>query len=868
MTSNEIRQTFLDFFASKGHTIVPSAPMVLKNDPTLMFTNAGMNPFKDIFLGNAPAEYPRVADTQKCLRVSGKHNDLDEVGHDTYHHTMFEMLGNWSFGDYFKEEAIAWAWELLTEVYRLDKDRIYVTVFEGDASENLDFDQEAYDFWKRHIAEDRILKGNKKDNFWEMGDQGPCGPCSEIHVDLRSDEERAQVDGKTLVNNDHPQVIEIWNNVFMQYNRSADKSLSLLPAKHVDTGMGFERLVRAIEGKNSNYDTDVFTPYIRETEKLSGLRYGENEKTDVAFRVIADHVRAVAFAIADGQLPSHTGAGYVIRRILRRAIRYGYSYLNFREPFIWKLVPVMGQNMGKTFPELINQREFIEKVIREEEASFLRTLEKGLSRLAVLMENASSDTLGGAEVFELYDTFGFPVDLTRLIAAEQNRQIDEEGFRSHLAAQKERSRKATQIKAGDWVEVRPYTQPEFVGYDRLESESRILRYRKVNDKGKELFHLVLDVTPFYAESGGQVGDAGVLESPNERLTVLDTQKENELIIHITAQAPENAEAVFVARPDANKRQLTADNHSATHLLHAALRSVLGAHVEQRGSLVNADMLRFDFSHPAKLTDEELETIEKLVNQKIRENIQRGEKRNVPIKEAQQMGAMALFGEKYGEEVRVITFDPNYSVELCGGIHVDYTGRIGFFKIISESSSAAGIRRIEALTADRAEAYVKDELGLLNELKSALKSNTNPLKQVESLQKELSELRKTLESYKAKEASAAIKDLLGNAREINGTRLVTARVNLDADTTKNVCFEWKRTQQNLVAVLGSVQDGKALLSVFVSDDLVEKGKNAVAIIREVAKEIQGGGGGQAFFATAGGKNPNGLDAAFAKAETLV
>lgn len=842
--------------------------MVLKNDPTLMFTNAGMNPFKDIFLGNAPAEHARVADTQKCLRVSGKHNDLEEVGHDTYHHTMFEMLGNWSFGDYFKEDAIAWAWELLTEVYKLDKDRIYVTVFEGDASENLDFDREAYDFWKKHIAEDRILKGNKKDNFWEMGDQGPCGPCSEIHIDLRPDAERAEVDGRTLVNNDHPQVIEIWNNVFMQYNRSADKSLSLLPAKHVDTGMGFERLVRAIEGKNSNYDTDVFTPYIRETENLSGLRYGETEKTDVAFRVVADHVRAVAFAIADGQLPSHTGAGYVIRRILRRAIRYGYSYLNFREPFIWKLVRVMAQNMGQTFPELITQRDFIEKVIREEEAGFLRTLEKGLTRLAVLIEKAENKTIPGTDVFELYDTFGFPVDLTRLIAAEQGVGIDEPGFEKALAEQKERSRKATQIKAGDWIEVRPYTQPEFVGYDRLESEANILRYRKVNVKGKDLYHIVLDVTPFYAESGGQVGDTGTLESANERIAVLDTQKENELIIHITAQAPENPEAVFTARPDAHKRQLTADNHSATHLLHAALRSVLGNHVEQRGSLVNADMLRFDFSHPAKMTEEELETVEKMVNQKIRENIQRGEKRNVPLKDAQQMGAMALFGEKYGNEVRVITFDPAYSVELCGGIHVDYTGRIGFFKITSEASVAAGIRRIEAVTADRAEAYVKEEIDTLNELKQALKSNNNPLKQVENLQKELADLRKTVESYKAKEASAAVKDLLQNTREVNGTRLLTARVNLDADAMKNVCFEWKREQRNLVAVLGNVVDGKALLAVFVSDDLVEKGKNAVNITREIAKEIQGGGGGQPFFATAGGKNPGGLDAAFAKTSDFI
>lgn len=868
MTSNQIRQAFLDFFASKGHTIVPSAPMVLKNDPTLMFTNAGMNPFKDIFLGNAPAEYARVADTQKCLRVSGKHNDLEEVGHDTYHHTMFEMLGNWSFGDYFKEEAIAWAWELLTEVYGLDKDRIYVTVFEGDPKENLEFDREAYDFWKRHIAEDRILKGNKKDNFWEMGEQGPCGPCSEIHIDLRTDEERARIDGKTLVNESHPEVVEIWNNVFMQYNRSADGSLSLLPARHVDTGMGFERLCMAMQGKRSNYDTDVFTPYIAETEKNSGLRYGDDPKADIAFRVIADHVRAVAFAIADGQLPSHTGAGYVIRRILRRAIRYGYSQLNFREPFIWKLVPVMARHMGETFPELVKQRDFIEKVIREEEAGFLRTLEKGLTRLAVLVEKAENRTIGGAEVFELYDTFGFPVDLTRLIAAEQGVDIDEAGFEKSLAAQKDRSRKATQIKAGDWVEVRPYRQPEFVGYDRPESESQILRYRQVNVKGRDLFHIVLDVTPFYAESGGQVGDTGVIESANERIAVLDTQKENELIIHITAQAPENPEAVFVARPDAYKRRLTADNHSATHLLHAALRNVLGTHVEQRGSLVNDESLRFDFSHPAKLTAAELDAVEKMVNRKIRENIQRGEKRNVPIKEAQSLGAMALFGEKYGDEVRVITFGQDYSVELCGGIHVDYTGQIGFFKIISEASVAAGIRRIEAVTADRAEAVVGGETALLNELKAALKSTGNPLKQVENLQKELAELRKAVESHKAKEASAAVKDLLEKTRDVNGIRLLASRVNLDADGMKNVCFEWKREQRNLVAVLGNVADGKALLSVFVSDDLVEKGLNAVNITREISKEIQGGGGGQPFFATAGGKNPAGLDAAFSKAAELL
>ncbi|MCG9910076.1 MAG: alanine--tRNA ligase [Flavobacteriales bacterium] len=869
MTSNQIRQTFLDFFKSKGHTIVPSAPMVLKNDPTLMFTNAGMNPFKDIFLGNAPAEYARVADTQKCLRVSGKHNDLEEVGHDTYHHTMFEMLGNWSFGDYFKEEAIAWAWELLTEVYKLDKDRIYVTVFEGDASENLDFDQEAYDFWKRHIAEDRILKGNKKDNFWEMGDQGPCGPCSEIHIDLRTDEERARVDGKTLVNNDHPQVIEIWNNVFMQFNRSADGKLSPLPAKHVDTGMGFERLVRAIEGKHSNYDTDVFRPYIGETEKLSGIKYGETEKTDVAFRVVADHVRAVAFAIADGQMPSHTGAGYVIRRILRRAIRYGYSYLNFREPFMWKLVSVMAENMGSTFPELIQQKDFIEKVIREEENGFLRTLEKGLTRLAFLMEKAENKQIGGAEVFELYDTFGFPVDLTRLIAAENGISIDEEGFTKCLSEQKERSRKATQIKAGDWVEIRPYSQPQFVGYDQLECEAHILRYRKVNAKGKDLFHIVLDKTPFYAESGGQVGDSGVLESANERLKVTDTQKENELIIHICEQVPENPEAVFTAKPDAHNRILTANNHSATHLLHAALRSVLGTHVEQRGSLVNPEGLRFDFSHHSKLSAEEILEIEQLVNRKIRENIQKGERRNVPIEEAKKLGAMALFGEKYGDEVRVISFGLDYSVELCGGIHVNYTGQIGYFKIISEASVAAGIRRIEAVTAVGAENHVLSELNLLQELKSVLKSTGNPIKQAENLQKEISELRKTVESYKAKEASAAVKDLLTKTHEVNGVRLLTAKVNLDADAMKNVCFEWKRDQQNLVAVLGNSVEGKALLSVFVSDDLItSKGLNAVNITREIAKEIQGGGGGQPFFATAGGKNPDGLEAAFAKVSDLL
>lgn len=848
---------------------MPSAPMVLKNDPTLMFTNAGMNQFKDIFLGNAPAEHTRVANTQKCLRVSGKHNDLEEVGHDTYHHTMFEMLGNWSFGDYFKEEAIAWAWELLTEVYGLDKDRLYVTIFEGDPSENLEFDREAFDIWKKYISEDRILPGNKKDNFWEMGDQGPCGPCSEIHIDLRAEEERKKIDGKNLVNKGHPEVIEIWNNVFIQYNRSADGSLSLLPAKHVDTGMGFERLCMALQGKRSSYDTDVFTPYIRAVEKECGLRYGEDKKADVAFRVIADHVRAVAFAVADGQLPSHTGAGYVIRRILRRAIRYGYSYLNFREPFMWKLVSVMAENMGGTFPELVQQHDFIEKVIREEEAGFLRTLEKGLTRLGALIEKAENQTISGGDVFELYDTYGFPVDLTRLIAAEHGVKIDEDGFEKCLAEQKERSRKATAIKAGDWVEVRPYVQPRFTGYDETEGEARILRYRKVNVKGKDLYHVVLDETPFYAEGGGQVGDTGVLESANERIEVLDTQKENELIIHITKQIPENPEAVFIARPDNEKRQLTANNHSATHLLHAALRKVLGTHVEQRGSLVNAEGLRFDFSHPSKLTDEEIAAVEALVNRKIRENLPRGEKRNLPVEHARSLGAMMLFGEKYGDEVRVISFGPDYSVELCGGIHVQHTGEIGFFKIVSEASIAAGIRRIEAVTAEGAEKYVNRELKLLSDLKTALKTTGNPIKQVENLQKEVSDLRKALESYKAKEAAAAVKDLLSAVKEVDGIRLLATRVSLDADGMKNVCFEWKRTENNLVAVLGSVAEGKALLSVFVSEDLTaSRGLNAVQITREIAKEIQGGGGGQPFYATAGGKNPDGLDAAFAKVSVLL
>ncbi len=868
MNAKEIRRTFLEFFKSKGHHIVPSAPLVLKNDPTLLFTNAGMNQFKDLFLGNKPIEYPRIADTQKCLRVSGKHNDLEEVGLDTYHHTMFEMLGNWSFGDYFKKEAIEWAWELLTEHYRIDKSRMYVTYFEGDATEQQEADTESQNLWRKFLPEDHILPGSKKDNFWEMGDTGPCGPCSEIHVDLRDDDEIAKLPGYELVNKSHPQVIEIWNLVFIQFNRKADGTLEQLPNKHVDTGMGFERLCMVLQGKKSNYDTDVFTPFIFRLEELSGHIYGRNEKTDIAMRVIADHVRAVGIAIADGQLPSNTGAGYVIRRILRRAIRYGYSFLGFKQPFIYQLVDELNETLGDTFPEIAKQTDFIATVIREEEHSFLRTLETGLARLREIAAQAKNNFISGDKVFELYDTYGFPADLTRLIAHEQGLQVDEKGFEEKLQEQKERSKAAGKMSAGDWIVLHDDNRVTFVGYDELTTHSKILKYRKVNYKNKEIFQIVLDQTPFYAESGGQVGDKGWLISSKEKIRVVDTIKENDLIIHVTDQIPQHPEEVFEASVDKRLRMLAANNHSATHLLHAALRKVLGTHVEQRGSLVSPDYLRFDFSHHSKLSEDELGQIEHLVNEKIRENIPLDEKRNIPIEEATKMGAMALFGEKYGSHVRVITFDPAYSVELCGGTHVKASGQIGYFKIISESSVAAGVRRIEAITAEKAEEYINGELGLLNELKQLLKNPKDPLKGAETLIRENEILKKQVEQFKAARAREVKNQLKASIKQENGISFLATRVDLDADSIKNIAFELKREIPSLYAVIAAEQDGKALLTVMLGDELVQKGWNAKNMINQIAKEIQGGGGGQDFYATAGGKNPAGIANALQKAREII
>lgn len=875
MTAKEIRQAFLDFFASKGHQIVPSAPIVVKNDPTLMFTNAGMNQFKDLFLGEAPIKYPRVADTQRCLRVSGKHNDLEEVGIDTYHHTMFEMLGNWSFGDYFKKEAIAWSWELLTDVLKLDKERLYVTVFEGDENEGLPMDQDAYDFWKALIPESRILKGNKKDNFWEMGDTGPCGPCSEIHFDNRSDEERAKVDGASLVNADDPQVIEIWNNVFMEFNRLKDGSLKKLPAQHVDTGMGFERLVRVIQGKTSNYDSDVFTPIIDFISGASGIKYNaaampadQDWGKAVAMRVMADHIRAIAFAIADGQLPSNNKAGYVIRRILRRAVRYAYQYLGFKEPFLNKLVPLLAAQFKGVFDELISQEDFVQKVILEEENSFLRTLENGINRFDRYIQENKGKQIDGAFAFELYDTYGFPIDLTELMAREQNLSVDMDGFNVELQKQKERSRAATAIDAGDWVTVTEGDEVEFVGYDDTVSTSKILKYRKVKAKGKEQYQLVLDVTPFYAESGGQVGDTGVLENGEETVIINDTKKENGLIIHFTDQLPNNLNTEFTARINTLNRTLTENNHSATHLLHAALKAVLGDHVNQKGSLVNEDILRFDFSHFSKVTDEELEKIEAIVNQKVRENIPLKEERNVPYQKALDSGVTALFGEKYGDYVRVITFDDQYSKELCGGTHVKATGQIGFFKIVSESAVAAGVRRIEAITADKAEEYIHHQSQVLATLKELLKNPKDLAKSLESLLDENNKLKKEIEKSVLEKASA-LKDVLkSKIKEVNGVNLIAEQIELsNADAIKNLAYQLKDVVDNLFLVLGATIDGKPNLTVMISENLVqEKGLNAGKIIRELAKEINGGGGGQPFYATAGGKNPEGLTSAIAKAES--
>lgn len=873
MTASEIRKAFLEFFRSKGHEIVPSAPMVIKNDPTLMFTNAGMNQFKDLFLGNSPIKHPRIADTQKCLRVSGKHNDLEEVGVDTYHHTMFEMLGNWSFGDYFKKEAIEWSWELLTEVYKIDKNRMYVTVFEGSKEDQLAFDQEAYDYWKKYIPEERILKGNKKDNFWEMGDTGPCGPCSEIHVDCRSDEERKKVEGKTLVNNDHPQVIEIWNNVFMEFNRKADGSLEKLPAQHVDTGMGFERLVRVMQNKQSNYDTDIFVPLIEKIEILSGLKYKTNdhhqqaEMVNIAMRVISDHIRAISFAICDGQLPSNTGAGYVIRRILRRAVRYGYQSLNLTEPFLHRLVPVLAHQMGEAFPELQTQKLLIEKVIREEEIAFYRTLENGLKKIdqvCIKLNAEKKKVVDGVLVFELYDTFGFPVDLTSLIARGYGLSIDEKAFDAELEKQKERSRAATSLETEDWITISTDDKTEFLGYDHTETVVRISKYRKIKSKGTQLVQLVFNVTPFYPEGGGQVGDTGSIEANGKIYPILDTKKENNLIIHFANELPEQTDIEFTATVNKSNRISTTRNHSATHLLHEALREVLGTHVEQKGSLVNSDYLRFDFSHFSKMTEEELLIVENKVNEKIRENISLFENRAMPIAEAKSMGAMALFGEKYGDKVRVIKFGS--SVELCGGTHVHSTGEIGFFKLISESAVAAGIRRVEAITGAKADEYFKLNESTLKEINTLLKNPKDVLKAVSDLIAQNNLLQKTIEQFEKEKAKTIKLDLVKRVKEINGINFLAEEVDLDVNLVKDIAYQLKGEFENLFLVLANKNNDKANISVMISENLVaNKNLNAGTIVRELAKEIKGGGGGQAFFATAGGTDINGIPNVLVKAK---
>ena len=865
MTSNEIRAAFLKFFESKGHHIVPSAPMVIKNDPTLMFTNAGMNQFKDIFLGNNPAEHPRVADSQKCLRVSGKHNDLEEVGRDTYHHTMFEMLGNWSFGDYFKKEAIAFAWEFLTEVMKLDKNRLYATVFQGDEKDGTDFDQEAYDFWKAYLPEDRILKGNKKDNFWEMGETGPCGPCSEIHIDLRDDAERAQVPGRELVNKDNPLVIEIWNLVFMQYNRIASGELKLLANKHVDTGMGFERLCMAVQNKKSNYDTDVFQPIIQKIAQNAGVQYGQNHEVDIALRVVADHLRAISFAIADGQLPSNTGAGYVIRRILRRAIRYGFTFLNFKEPFMHTLVADLVAQMGHQFPELPKQQQLIERIILEEEQSFLKTLAKGIARFDdYVAKNAGKGVVDGDFAFELFDTYGFPIDLTQLLASEKNLTVDMEGFHQGLQQQKERSRAAAAVATDDWMElIHQETPTKFVGYHETECACKIVKYRKVTAKNKTFYQIVLDTTPFYAESGGQVGDTGVLESINEKIAIYNTTKENNLTIHHAATMPENPSAEFTAKIDTVKRQMTANNHSATHLLDHALRAVLGTHVEQKGSMVASDRLRFDFSHFAKMTDEEIVKTEKMVNELIRQNLPLQEHVDVPIEEAQAKGAIALFGEKYGKFVRVIQF--GNAIELCGGTHTSATGNIGFFKIVSEGAVAAGVRRIEAVTGTAAEELVYGQQDLIKKMKEMLGSN-NMEQAIQKLNDDNTAYRKKIEEFEKQQVMNFCKEVEQKAQDVNGVQVISQITEFGPDILRNAAFQL-RNATNRIVVLASVFDNKPNLVVAVSDDLLGRFE-APKIVRAVGKLIQGGGGGQPSLSTAGGKNPAGLPDAVAEILNLI
>ena len=869
LTAKEIRKSFTDFFASKGHVIVPSAPMVVKNDPTLMFTNAGMNQFKDIFLGNTPRKYPRVADSQKCLRVSGKHNDLEEVGLDTYHHTMFEMLGNWSFGDYFKEEAISWAWEYLVDVLKIDPDRLYATVFEGSEEDGLARDDEAAAYWAKFLPKERIINGSKKDNFWEMGDTGPCGPCSEIHIDLREDDERAKVPGIELVNKDHPQVIEIWNNVFMQFNRKADGSLEALPAKHVDTGMGFERLCMAIQGKKSNYDTDVFQPIIKEIGRICGCSYGDSDEMDVAMRVIADHIRTIAFSITDGQLPSNAKAGYVIRRILRRAVRYGYTFLNQKGAFMYKLIPALIDTMGDAYPELSAQQSLVEKVIKEEEESFLRTLETGIRLLDKIMVDtkaAGKSEISGNDGFTLYDTFGFPLDLTELILRENNLTLNLAEFDTAMAAQKERARNAAAVETGDWVVVKE-GEPQFVGYDLLESDVEILRYRKVKQKNQELYQVVFDKSPFYAEMGGQMGDSGYIESNGARYEIIDTKKENNLSIHILKSMPQDVSSIFYAVVDKDKRQQTACNHTATHILDYALRSVLGTHVEQKGSMVSSSVLRFDFSHFQKVTDEELRQVERLANSMVRQNIPLTEYRDIPIEQARTMGAMALFGEKYGDTVRVIQYGP--SMELCGGTHVQATGEIGTIRIISESSVAAGIRRIEAVSAAQAEELLYAKEDLLRDMKNFFNNTPNLLVSVKKTIEENADLKKQVESYYQEKILSMRDHLLAQANVVNGVKLVVIKGEFSADMVKSVAFQIKNVSSEPLAVLGATysQDKKPSLTVLLSDELVERGMNATQIVRDAAKEIQGGGGGQPFFAQAGGKKLDGLNSAMDKLMAL-
>ena len=865
MTSQKVREQFLNFFKSKEHKIVPSAPMVMKNDPTLLFTNAGMNQFKEFFLGNTVSKSKRITDTQKCLRVSGKHNDLEEVGKDTYHHTMFEMLGNWSFGDYFKKEAIHWAWELLTEVYKIDKDSLYVSVFEGSTdADKLEMDQEAFDLWNAIVPKDRIIMGNKKDNFWEMGEQGPCGPCSEIHVDIRSAEEKAKVPGASLVNQDHPLVVEIWNLVFMQYNRKASGELESLPEKHVDTGMGFERLCMVLQGVQSNYETDVFTPLIREIETITNHKYGKDEQTDIAIRVIADHIRAVAFSIADGQLPSNTGAGYVIRRILRRAIRYGFTFLDTKKPFIYRLVKVLGETMGKAFPELKEQYQLIENVVKEEENSFLSTLEQGLILLDSVIKSSKDKTIDGQKAFELYDTFGFPIDLTALILEEKGYRLDVKGFEKALQAQKDRSRAASETSKEDWTVLLDDSEQEFIGYDSLEAQVKLVKHRKVSSKKDgDQYQMVFNLTPFYAEGGGQVGDKGYLEASNGDVTyIIDTKRENNEIVHFAENLPKGISGNFKAVVDEKQRRRTESNHTATHLLHQALREILGDHVEQKGSAVHSKYLRFDFSHFSKVTTKELREVENFVNARIEGQLPFEENRNVPIKEAMEQGAMALFGEKYGDAVRTVRF--GQSIELCGGTHVKNTGDIWHFKITSEGAVAAGIRRIEAITSDAVKDFYFKSNRSLYEVKDLLNNSQDPVKAVAALQEENAQLKKQVEGLLKDKAKGLKTELLGELTDLNDVKFLSKKIDLDAAGIKDLSFEMGQNKDNLFLLLASEKGGKAILSCYISKELAfERNLNAGTIVRELGKYIQGGGGGQPFFATAGGKNPAGIPEALEK-----